>query len=304
MKLQHLRFFVAAVDCGGIVRAAERLRVSQPAVSAALKTLKQDLGEPLFEPTGHGRRTRANSKALEFYSDAVDIVRKCETARTRFRRKESRPAKLRLGVLQTIASRQLASFSGALSHGRPDLRLQVREGGPIRIQEWLRGGHIDLAWTVVDRPGRNIRQLWQEAFVVLAGPAHRFARNPRGELSLSDLEGESLVLRGACEMPRGALWPESLRMRIIARTERDELALSLVAEGLGIAIAPQSLVTDAVVARHVKGIDAVRSIGLKWRADLNGRNSQRDSRCINIDLARPALSATNSRFPMRNPISE
>jgi DNA-binding transcriptional LysR family regulator len=86
---------------------------------------------------------------------------------------------------------------------------------------------------------------------------------------LSDLEGESLVLRGAFEMPRGALWPERLRMRIVARIERDELALRLVAEGLGIAIAPQTLATDTVVARHVKGIDAVRSIGLKWRADLD-----------------------------------
>ena len=96
------------------------------------------------------------------------------------------------------------------------------------------------------------------------GPEHHgaiFARNLRGGLSLSDLEGESLALRGACEMPRGALWPENLRMRIVARTERDELALRLVAEGLGIAIAPRSLATDAVVARHVKGIDAARSIG-------------------------------------------
>jgi DNA-binding transcriptional LysR family regulator len=270
MKLQHLRFFVAAVDCGGVVRAAERLRVSQPAVSAALKILEQDLGEPLFEPTGQGRRTRPNAKALEFYGDALDILRKCETARARFRRQESRSVKLRVGVLQTIASRQLASFFGALSYGRPELKLQVREGGPIRIQEWLRGGKIDLAWTVVDRPGRDVRQLWQETFVVLAGPAHRFARNPRDELSLSDLEGESLVLRGACETPRGALWPESLRMRIVARTERDKLALHLVTQGLGIAIAPQSLATDAVVARHVKGIDAVRSIGLKWRADIEG----------------------------------
>ena len=55
----------------------------------------------------------------------------------------------------------------------------------------------------------------------------------------------------------------------IGRIERDELALRLVAEGLGIAIAPQTLATDTVVARHVKGIDAVRSIGLKWRADLD-----------------------------------
>jgi DNA-binding transcriptional LysR family regulator len=270
MKLQHLRFFVATVDCGGVVKAAERLRVSQPAVSAALKALEQDLGEPLFEATGQGRRVRPNTKALEFYSDALDILRKCDHARARFRRKENRPVKLRIGVLQTIAGRQLASFSSALTRARPDLILQLREGGPIRMQEWLRSGQIDAAWTVLDKAGSSARQLWQETFVVLAGPAHRFARNPRGMLSLSDLEGESLILRGACEMPRGALWPESLRMRIAARTERDELALRLVAEGLGIAIAPQSLATDAVVARRVKGIDALRSIGLKWRADLDG----------------------------------
>jgi DNA-binding transcriptional LysR family regulator len=269
MKLQHLRFFVATVDCGGVVKAAERLRVSQPAVSAALKALEQDLGEPLFEATGHGRRVRPNQKATEFYDDALEIVRKCDHAHARFRRKANRPVKLRIGVLQSMSSRQLASFSQTLTRARPDLILQLREGGPIRIQEWLRSGQIDAAWTIVDKPGSSARPLWQETFVVLASPSHRFARNPRSMLCLSDLEGESLILRGACEMPRGALWPESLRMRIAARTERDELALRLVAEGLGIAIAPQSLATNAVVARHVKGIEAIRSIGLRWRADLD-----------------------------------
>jgi DNA-binding transcriptional LysR family regulator len=269
MKLQHLRFFVAVVDCGGVVRAAERLRLSQPAISAALKVLERDLGEPLFEATGKGRRVRPNARALDFYRDAVDILRKCDTARARFRQKQSSSTKLRVGVLQTIASRQLAAFSSALTRGRPQLILQIREAGPIRLQEWLRSGQIDVAWTVIDRAGKNVRALWQETFVVFAGRAHRFARNPRSALSFSDLEGESLILRGACEMPRGRLWPEGLGMRIVARTERDELAMRLVAEGLGIAIAPQTLATDAVISRHVKGMDTVRSIGLKWRADLN-----------------------------------
>jgi DNA-binding transcriptional LysR family regulator len=40
MKLQHLRFFIAVVDCGGVVRAAERLRISQPSISAGLKALE------------------------------------------------------------------------------------------------------------------------------------------------------------------------------------------------------------------------------------------------------------------------
>ena len=81
MKLQHLRFFVAAVDCGGVVKAAERLRVSQPAVSAGLRALEQELGKPLLERKGPGRRTRPTAKAIEFHKEAVEILRKCEAAR-------------------------------------------------------------------------------------------------------------------------------------------------------------------------------------------------------------------------------
>jgi len=269
MKLQHLRFFVSTVDCGGVVKAAERLRVSQPAVSAGLKALEQELGKPLFERKGPGRGTRLTAKAIEFHKEAVEILRKCEAARSQFRRKEAQAPKLRIGVLQTISSRQIAVFSHTLAEEYPEKQLRVREGGPIRLQEWLRGGQIDVAWTVVDEVRRNTRLLWRERFVMLVGQSHRFARKRRGGFSWSDLEGENFILRGACEAPRGQLWPESFRMKVIVRAERDELAMKLVAEGLGIAIAPESLATDGVVAQPVRGLDATRSIGLRWRADLD-----------------------------------
>jgi LysR family hydrogen peroxide-inducible transcriptional activator len=268
MKIQHLRFFVSTVDCGGIVKAAERLRVSQPAVSAGLKALEQELGKPLFERKGPRRSTRPTAKAVEFHKEAVEILRKCEAARAQFRRKETQAPKLRIGVLKTISSRQIASFSRALAGEYPEMQLRIREGGPIRLQEWLRGGQIDAAWTVVDEVRRNMCLLWRDKFVMLVGQSHRFARTRRGGFSWSDLEGENFILRGACEAPRGQLWPESLRMKVIARAERDELAMKLVAEGLGIAIAPESLVIDGVFAQPVRGLDATRSIGLRWRADL------------------------------------
>jgi DNA-binding transcriptional LysR family regulator len=59
-------------------------------------------------------------------------------------------------------------------------------------------------------------------------------------------------------------------MRVVARAERDELALRLVAEGFGIAIAPQSLATENVVTRRVYDLDVTRSVGLKWRTELPG----------------------------------
>ena len=172
-------------------------------------------------------------------------------------------------MLQTIAARHVARFTRTLANGSPELRLQLREGSRTKMREWLRSGQIDVAWTIVEGAGRNTRQLWQEPFVLLAGRTHRFARKRQAPISWRDLEGEHLILRASCEMPRGSLWPESLRIRVVARAERDELALRLVASGLGIVIAPQSLATEDVVARSVNELDAVRSIGIASRSDLD-----------------------------------
>src|SRR5690349_19161718 len=127
MKIQHLRFFAAVIDCGGVVKAAERLRVSQPAVSAGLKALEQELGQSLFERARGGRRLRPTSKAMRFHRDAVEILRQCDAARAQFGTTEPRPARLRIGVLQTIASCDVAAFMAALARHDPALRPQLWE---------------------------------------------------------------------------------------------------------------------------------------------------------------------------------
>lgn len=268
MKLQHLRFFIAVVDCGGVVRAAERLRISQPSISAGLKALEEELGQTLFRRQGAGRSLLPTPKALRFYDDAREILRQCNVARARFKTNEPRLRKLRIGVLQTIASYDVATLSSALTLHNPDLRLQVWEGGVIRVGEWLRQGRIDAAWTIVDKDAGNARVLWQEPFVVLSSRTHPFATGDHTKLSVADLEGQPVVLRLGCEAKRGRLWPESTRIRVVARAERDELALRLVSQGLGIAIAPLSLAANDVVARSMEGLDAKRSIGLRWRTEV------------------------------------
>ena len=268
MKIQHLRFFIAVVDSGGVVRAAERLRISQPSISAALKALEEELGQPLFRRRGTGRSLRPTPKALRFYGDASEILRQCDAARARFTTEEPRPVKFRIGVLQTVASYDVAAFSSALAMHNPHFRLQVWEGGAIRVGEWLRQARIDAAWTTVDKDAGNARVLWHEPFVVLSSRTHPFATGAQTKLSVADLAGQPVVLRLSCEAKRGQLWPESTRIRVVARAERDELALRLVSQGLGIAIAPLSLASNDVVARSMQGLDAKRSIGLKWRTEV------------------------------------
>ncbi len=268
MKFNHLRFFVTVVEYGGVGKAADRLGISQPAVSAGIKALEEELGQPLFERAGARRGVRLTTKASEFHKEAIEILNRCDFARAQFRRKDVQRAKLRIGLLPTIASRYVAAFTHTVAKHDPELQLELREGSPIRLLEWLRGGRIYGAWTVVEAAGKNTRELWREPYVVVVSPKHRLSSNRRARLSFSDLDGENLILRALCEAPRGSLWPANLRMRVVARAERDELALRLVADGVGIAIAPQSLATEDVVVRKVHDLHTSRSIGFRWRGDL------------------------------------
>lgn len=69
-------------------------------------------------------------------------------------------------------------------------------------------------------------------------------------------------------MPRGRLWPDHVRPKIVACIDRDEMALKLVASGVDLAVAPKSLATNDVVVRTIRDLKTTRSIGLKWRPEL------------------------------------
>jgi len=130
----------------------------------------------------------------------------------------------------------------------------------------LKQGRIDAARTVGEAETPTARVLWRDTFVALLPPRHRLAQRGRSSITLHDLDGEALVLRSICEMKTGALRSAFLSIHVAARAVRDDLALRLIVQGVGVAIAPRSLATDEVVAMPVQGLELERSIGLRWRA--------------------------------------
>ena len=111
---------------------------------------------------------------------------------------------------------------------------------------------------------------------VFSGTSHSSSSAPELTLSLLVLRRscQSRILRdspsscdSAAKRSAGNSGPRA-RAYASARAERDELALRLVSQGLGIAIAPLSLAANDVVARSMQGLDAKRSIGLKWRTEV------------------------------------
>src|SRR5262245_54852053 len=73
IDLQQLRAFVAIAEAGGVTKAADRLHLSQPAVSQRIGTLEETLGVPLFERAGRGLRLTTDGEDLLLRSRRVLI---------------------------------------------------------------------------------------------------------------------------------------------------------------------------------------------------------------------------------------
>ncbi|MGV6875577.1 LysR family transcriptional regulator [Pseudochelatococcus sp. B33] len=268
MKLQQLRFFCAVVESRSVTAASERLHISQPALSAGLKALQDDLGLSLFDRSGGKQRILPTPAALRFYEDAKDILIRCEAARARVAKTEPQRAVARIGVLRTLAGNDVAAVLGNVMRSSSPV-WKAREGTAVEIGKWLAQGRIDIAWTVIDRPSPTAKILWHEPFDLLVARCHRLARNPDGAVSIADLAGENIILRTSCELRSGKLQAAGIKLRVAARAERDDLALKLVAQGIGVAIAPRSFAGDDIVALPFSDIDLSRAIGLRWRSDLS-----------------------------------
>lgn len=268
MKIQHLRFFVATVDSGGVMRAAERLHLSQPAVSAGLKALEEALGGPLFEGGKGGRGRRLTAAGRRFYRHAQAILQQCDAARADFRGEDGRQRRVRLGVLETLPAAAVLQLTERLERDQPHWRLELWEGAAPRLATWLDQGRLDLAWTDVDDLLPNARPLLREPVVAAVAREHPLARATR--VTLAELAGQPFFHRARCELDavgRAQLRAAGVQLRASMRGERDELIFERVRRGRGYTLAPRSLVPADLAAVEVIGLTLARSVGLLWRED-------------------------------------
>ena len=272
MKIQHLRFLTAVVDYGGVIKAAERLHLSQPSISAGLKVLEQELGRPLFDRSAQANRSlRLTPAGRRFYRNALEILRQCNAARADFLGDTDEKRRVRIGVLDTLPQEAIIKLFQVLGKREPNVQIDLWEGSADRVAGWLAQERIDLAWTNVNDLTPNARVLWREPLVAVVAPNHPFAKG-RGHITIRDLENQPFVHRSRCELDtvgRAQLKTAGVKLHVTARVEREDMAFRLIRSGKAITLAPKSLVPDDLVAVTVSGLTVARIIGLQWREKLD-----------------------------------
>lgn len=145
MNLQALRTFLAIVETGSLVRASERLNVTQSTVTARLKTLEDDLGQTLLIRNKSGATLTAAGVSLHRYADT--IVKLWQQAR-----QETALPDGMSGVCNLACEFDLWQGLGdrcaqALMDQFPDLGISVWLGSQSDVMKWLEEGKSDIAFT-------------------------------------------------------------------------------------------------------------------------------------------------------------
>ena len=143
VTLDQLTTFLWVARLGGVRRAAERLHLSQPAVSGRIAALEDALGAQLFE-RGAGGMALTKRGAL-LIRHAERIAASVERIREELAAPEALDALLRVGVAETVAQAWLPAFIARLARTHPRLTVEVSVDISLSLREALLARTIDLA---------------------------------------------------------------------------------------------------------------------------------------------------------------
>src|ERR1019366_5226072 len=156
-----------------VTRAADRLGLSQPAVSAALKRLRQQLGDPLLVRTRGGMLP--TPRAEQIFSSIAQSLESIQNVLQNGPSFAPERAQRSFSVMMSDIGEivYLPRLIQRLHRAAPGVRLTVRRLARPRIYEELASGRIDLAVGWVDRPSDLCRDdLFKEDFVCIVRPGH------------------------------------------------------------------------------------------------------------------------------------
>jgi len=265
-----LKTFLVLAEMGRMSKAAQKLGRTQPALSAQLARLEEEVGEALFFRTPKGLILTEAGELFRRYvevaatslADGQEAVR----ALSGLERGE-----LSVGGGATVTTYLLPPVLRQFHERFPQIRLRVREQGSQAVVDGVLAGELDLG--IVTLPVRSDRlhvEPWlEDELLLIVPPGHRLER--RKTFRWKDLEGHSLVLfepgTAVRTMIDEHLARERVTVSIVMELRSIDAIQQMVCEGIGAGFVSRwSLRGASRGLRPAEGA-LVRRLALVWRAD-------------------------------------
>jgi LysR family cyn operon transcriptional activator len=252
MELSQLRSFRIVAETLNFTRAAERLHLTQAAVSHQIKALETELGEPLFLRAKRGvKLTQAGQTALEYVERILDDT---EALRERISGHERALA----GSVRAAAATQafvhlFATLFESFMRAQPTIELSFRTTVSTEqtVNDILNGAaDVGFASLPVYSPALQVTELFEDELLVVVGREHPLA--DKRTATVAEIERERLIMFERGASIRRATEDFFKRVQIspeLALESNDTYFIKLMVEhGLGISLLPSWAVRDEVAA--------------------------------------------------------
>jgi DNA-binding transcriptional LysR family regulator len=269
MELHQLEYFVAVAEEASFTRAAERVHVAQPGVSAQVRRLESELGQRLLDRSGRTvQLTEAGSAMLPFARAALDAVANARLAVDELAGLVR--GQVTVGMVSGCALPVLAELLAGFHKQYPGVAISLTEDNSDRLTEMLRDGRLDLALIgsagTAGSPGISTVVLIDEELAAAVTPGHPLASE--GTITIKALRDVPLV-----SLPKGtgvraaldaACAAAGFEPRIVFEASALPMVVTMAAQGLGLGVLPESVAGT----QHAAVIVPIASPPVRSRLEL------------------------------------
>lgn len=249
MKTERLRAFIAIVDAGSVTRAADQLRIAQPALSQQIVALEASFGTPLLIRSRQGVVPTPAGHAL--YRHAQIILRQLDQAQLDVNAaSHDISGRVSIGLPAAIACMLALPLLEATRDAHPAVQLHLDSSPSGHLLERLQHARLDMAVLYGDEPvkGLDRQPLARERLVLLSGPAHEDLASDAG-VAVAALHDLPLLLpskpNGLRVTVDAAFSQAGTTPTIVAELDHLPSLIAAVEAGIGCTIAAPSTSTLA-----------------------------------------------------------
>ena len=194
-RLRHVQLIAEAYDCRSILKAAQRLHLSQPTVTKALKDVETTLGLPLFERTNRGLKPTAYGEIFARHAKIV-LAQLRHAAEELEGLRAGYSGKVTVGTLLAASASILPDAIALLKKTRPGVAISVIVGTYDLLMPALLSGDLDMVLGRLPEEGRSGALVYEEFYAepvcLVTRRDHPLTRKRR--LALRELSGEPWLL--------------------------------------------------------------------------------------------------------------
>jgi DNA-binding transcriptional LysR family regulator len=257
MLLGQINAFLEVARRGSISKATEALFVTQPTLTARIKNLEAELGEPLFTRTRQGTRLTDTGRAFLPYAErAMQALE--EGQRLVAGRRRGATGELSIGAAPSVGTYALPVVLKRFARAYPAVRLVVKTGHSEEVMAMVLSSEVQLGlMRPIKHADLDLRHVYEDELVLVVNPEHRFAA--RGAIALADVRDQSLILfdRSSSyhDLTSSLFRHAGVAPSSLMELDNIEATKKMVEQGLGVAMLPLMAVAGELATGQLRRVE-------------------------------------------------